>query len=98
MPTDYRLRLEDFQSIQHARSQTIQPSKHRAVNVAEDYSLRAFAPQHIELVSKNQNFGFQRGPRPDYSDQDTPDQLANILHQGEYQPIRGCQSAVLGLR
>src|ERR1700716_3929282 len=28
MPADYRLRFEDFQSVQHARSQTIQPSKH----------------------------------------------------------------------
>ena len=28
-----------------------------------------FAPQHIELMSKDQDFGLQRGPRPEQSDQ-----------------------------
>ena len=35
VPADYRLRCDDFQSVQHPGSQLIKPGKHRAVNVAE---------------------------------------------------------------
>jgi hypothetical protein len=61
-------------------------------------SFRGFAPQDIELVSKNEDFGFQRSPRPEQPDQGAPDQSAKIAHRSDYQPIRGRQSAVLGLR
>ena len=67
MPADHRLRLDDFQRVQHLRSQTIQPGKHQPINVAESHSLRRSAPQHIELVPKNKDFGLQRGPRPEQS-------------------------------
>src|SRR5439155_9253140 len=44
--------------------QHVEPRKHQAVNVAEGQSLRGFAPQHVELVSKDKDLGFQRSPRP----------------------------------
>src|SRR3954452_16000547 len=88
MPADHRLGFDNCQSLQDARSEKIQPGKHEAINVAEGYSLRAFTPQHIELVSKNQNFRFQCSPRPEYSDQGAPDQLAEVPHPREYHPIR----------
>jgi len=47
-----RFWFEDFQSVQHARSQTIQSCKHQAVNAIEGHPPRRFAPEHIELVSK----------------------------------------------
>ena len=54
----------------------------RAVNVAEGHSLWKFAPQHAELVPKNKDFGFQRSPRPEQSNQGAPDQSAKIdLHR-----------------
>jgi hypothetical protein len=40
----------------------IQARKHQAVNVAEGQSLRGFAPQHVELVSKDKDLDFQRSP------------------------------------
>jgi hypothetical protein len=55
--------------------------KHQAVNVAEGRSLREFAPQHIELVSKDEDFRFQRSPRPEQSDQGAPDQPTKIAHR-----------------
>src|SRR5258707_11877120 len=64
VPADHRLRLENFQGVQYSRSQTIEPSKHQAVNVAEGQSLGGFSPQHVELVSKDKDLGFQRSPRP----------------------------------
>src|SRR5271155_5066411 len=65
VPTDHRLRLEDFQRIEHLRSQTIEPGEHQAINVAESHSLGRSAMQHIELVSKEQDFSMQRSPRPE---------------------------------
>jgi hypothetical protein len=41
---------------------------------------------------------FQCSPRPEQPDQGAPDQPAKIAHRSNYQPIRGRQSAVLGLR
>jgi hypothetical protein len=46
----------------------IEPRKHQAINVAERQSLRGFAPQHVELVSKDEDLGFQRSPRPEQSE------------------------------
>ena len=56
-------RLENFQCIQYSGSHTIEPRKHQAVNVVEGQSLRGFAPQHVELLSKDKGLGFQRSPR-----------------------------------
>ena len=39
----------------------------------EGHSLRGFAPQDVELVSKNKDFGFQRSPRSEQPDQGAPD-------------------------
>jgi hypothetical protein len=39
-------------------------SKHQAVNAIEGHSLRRFAPEHIELVSKNQDFRLKPCSRP----------------------------------
>src|SRR5262249_61026943 len=75
------LRLEDFQCVQYFRSYTIEPRKHQAVNIAERQSLRGFTPQHVELVSKDQDLGFQRSPRAEQSDQGAPDQPAKIAHR-----------------
>jgi hypothetical protein len=49
-------------------------------------------------MSKNKDFGFQRSPRPEQSDQAAPDQSAKIAHRSDYQPIRERRSVVLGLR
>jgi hypothetical protein len=55
----------DFQRIEQLGSQTIEPGKHQAINVAESHSLGRSAMQHIELVSKEQDFSMQRSPRPE---------------------------------
>src|SRR5262249_42760842 len=63
VPADHCLWLENFEYVQHSRSQAIEPDKHQAVNVGKCQSLRGFAPQHVELVSKNEDLGLQRSPR-----------------------------------
>jgi hypothetical protein len=89
VPADHRPPLENFQCVQYSRSHTIEPRKHEAVHIAERQSLRGFAPQHVELVSKDKDLGFQRSPRPEQSDQGAPDQPAKIAHRSEYRLIRG---------
>jgi len=49
MPANHGLRLDDLQRVQHAGVQLIQPGKYQAVDAAEGWSLRRFAPQHVEL-------------------------------------------------
>src|SRR5260221_14482921 len=72
--------------------------RERQVNVAEGQSLRGFAPQHVELVSKDKDLGFQRSPRPEQSDEGAPDQPAKIAHRERVSPDSRSRSAVLGLR
>ena len=98
VPADHRLRLENFQCIQCSRSQTIEPRKHQAVNVAERQSLRGFAPQHVELMPKHKDLSFQRSPRPEQPDQGTPDQPAKIAHWERVSADSRPRSAILGLR
>jgi hypothetical protein len=49
------------------------PAKHQAIYVADGHPLRRFAPQHIELVSKDKDFKLQCGPRPEQPGYGTPD-------------------------
>src|SRR6266480_1752069 len=81
VPADHRLRLENFQCVQYSRSQTIEPLKYQAVSVAERQSFREFAPQHVELVSKDEDLGFQCSSRSEQSDQGAPDEPAKITHR-----------------
>jgi hypothetical protein len=41
-----------------------EPGKHQAVNVSKGHPLGRFSSQNIELVSQQEDFGFQRSPRP----------------------------------
>jgi hypothetical protein len=97
MPPDRRLRLENLQSIQHAGRHTIKPNKHKTVEIAEHQSLRRLALQHIELMTKDENFRVQASSGPQ-STQKTPNQPEEIAHRTEYHPIRSWPSAMLGLR
>src|SRR5262245_53354182 len=95
-PTDDRLRLDDFHRVQHFWSQPIQPGKNQAIDVADGHPLWRSTTQYIELMSKGEDFGLQRGTRPEQSDHGAPNQPEEIAH--DYQPIRSWQSAVFGLR
>jgi hypothetical protein len=86
MPADHHFRFEDFQSIQHARSQTIQSRKHQAVNAIEGHLLRRFATEHIELVSKNQDFSLTPCSRPEQPRQRACQQPEKIYHRERTSP------------
>ena len=86
MPADHRFRFEDFQSVQHARNQTIQSHKHQAANAIEGHSLRRFAPEHIELVSKNQDFRLKPCSRPEQPGQRACQQPEKIYHRERTSP------------
>src|SRR6266446_9107401 len=60
VPADHRLRLENFQGLQYSRSHMIERGKHQPVNVAKRQSLWGFAPQHVELMSTDEDLGLQR--------------------------------------
>src|SRR5207245_2702306 len=72
--------------------------KHQPVNVAKRQSLWGFAPQHVELMSKDEDLGLQRSSRPEESDQGAPDQPAKIAHRQRVSADSRSRSAVLGLR
>jgi hypothetical protein len=65
MPTDYCLWLQDRQRVQYFGNQAIEPDKHKAIDAAEGHPLRRSTAQHIELVTKNEDFGLQYRPRPE---------------------------------
>jgi hypothetical protein len=98
VPADHRVWLENFQCVQYPRSHTIESHKHQAVDIAEGHSLRGFAPQHVELVSKDKDLDLQGSPRPEQSDQGAPDQPAKIAHQERVSADSRSRSAVLRLR
>ena len=62
VPTDHRLRFENFQGIQHARHKTIQPSKHQAIDALEGRSFGRFALQDVELMAQNKDLCPQAVP------------------------------------
>jgi hypothetical protein len=98
VPADHRLRLEDFQCVQYSRSHMIERGRHQPVNVAERQSLRGFAPQHVELMSKDEVLGLQRSPRPEHSNQGAPDQPTKVAHRQRVSADSRSRSAVLSLR
>ena len=98
MPPDNRFGLENLQRVQHVGHQAIETSEHKPIDVVEDKPLRRLAPQHIELMTKDENFSVQRSARPEQPGHNVPNQSAEIAHRTEYHPIRGRRSAVLGLR
>lgn len=96
VPADHRLRLKNFQCVQYPRSQTVESRKHQPVQIAERHSLWGLAPQHVELVSKDKDLGFQRSPRPKQSSQGAPDQSAKVAHREAVLADSRSQSAAFG--
>src|ERR1700757_5329963 len=86
MPADHGLRLDDLQSVQHARCQPIQPGKYQTLDACKGYSLRRFRSQNVKLMTRRQDLCLQRRSRPEQSDQCQPDQAANISHQPRASP------------
>jgi hypothetical protein len=80
--------LRIFHCVQHLGSQAIEPRKHQAIDIADGDPLGLSTPQHIELMVKDENFGFQRSARPQQPGHCVPDQLEEIAHRRDYQPIR----------
>ena len=67
----------------------IERGKHQPVNVTERQSLRGFAPQHDELMSKDKVLGLQRSPRSEFPIKAHQINLKRSLIGSDYQPIRG---------
>jgi hypothetical protein len=57
VPTDYRLRLDDFERVEHARAEAIEPGKDQTVNIAERHTFRPLALQHIQLMPEHKDLG-----------------------------------------
>ncbi len=55
VPTNHGLGPEDGQRVYCTGNETIKPNEHQTVDIAEDRSLRRFAPQHIDLLPENQD-------------------------------------------
>src|SRR4051812_18649297 len=83
MPTDDSLRLHNRQCVEGAWHQTIQPNEDQAFDGTKGQSLRQMPSLDVKLMTKGQDLGFQRGPRPEQQDQYRPDQAASFPHKTE---------------
>jgi hypothetical protein len=72
----------------------IEASEHEPIDVVEDEALGRLALQHIELMTKNENFSVQRSARPEQPSHKAPNQPTDIAHNIEYHPIRRRSSAI----
>jgi hypothetical protein len=68
--------------------------EHEPIDVVEDEALGRLALQHIELMTKNENFSVQRSARPEQPGHKAPNQPTDIAHNIEYHPIRRRSSAI----
>jgi hypothetical protein len=98
MPCDHGRGLENYQRIAHAGHQPKERGEHQPIDVAEDKALRRLAPQHIQLMTKDENFGVQRSAGPEQPSHNAPDQPAEIHYRTEYRPIRLQAPNALSLR
>ena len=58
----------------------------QTVDATEGHSLRRFAPQHVELVSKNQDFRLKPCSRPEQSGQRADQQSKKMSHRDRASP------------
>src|SRR6195256_2364151 len=86
VPTDHRLRFENFQGIQHARNKTIQPSKHQAIDALEGRSFGRFALQDVELMAQNKDLPLKPCPRSEEPGQHACQQHEKIDHRARTSP------------
>jgi|SRR5215471_12871876 len=84
MPCDHCRRLENYQRVAHTGRQVTEPSGHKPIDVVEDKALRRLTPQHIELMTEDENFGVQRNSGPEQPGHNAPDQPAEIGHRTKY--------------
>ena len=86
VPTDHRLRFENFQGIQHARNKTIQPSKHQAIDALEGRSFGRLALQDVELMAQNNDLRLKPCPRSEEPGQHACQQHEKIDHRARTSP------------
>jgi hypothetical protein len=77
------VRLHNRQRLDGIRRQTIQPHKDQAIHGTESQSLRQVPLLDVKLMTKDQDFGFQRDPRPEQQYQHRPDQAVSFSHDEE---------------
>jgi hypothetical protein len=65
VPTDDGIRLHNRQRLDGIWHQTIQPNKDQAIHGIEGQSLRQVPSLDVKLMTKDQDLGFQRDPRPE---------------------------------
>src|SRR4029077_19431883 len=83
VPTDDGIRLHKRQRLDGIWHQTIQPNKDQAIHRPEGQSLRQMPALDVKLMTKDQDLGFQRDPRPEQQDQHRPDQAVSFSHKTE---------------
>src|SRR6185295_12968871 len=83
-----------FRRVHHIGCEAIEASEHEPIDVVEDEALGRLALQHIELMTKNENFSVQRSARPEQPGHKAPNQPTDIAHNIEYHPIRRRSSAI----
>jgi len=80
VPADHCFGIENLQRDQQIGCEAIEASEHEPIDVVEHEALGRLALQHIELMTKNENFSVQRSARPEQPGHNAPNQPTDIGH------------------
>ena len=98
MPRNHCRGFENGQCVKHFGHQAIETGEHKPIDVPEDKPLWGLAPQHIKLMTKDENFSVQRSAGLEQPGHNAPNQPAEIAHRIDYHPICRRPSVLLGFR
>ena len=86
MPADHCARPNHCQCVKCCRYQPRQQNEQQAIDVAQCWSFRRFAPEYIDLVAKNQDLRFTPCAGPQQPNERTTKQSEQLNHRPRASP------------
>ena len=86
MPADHRLWVDHRQCRKRFRNQPRQPDEQQTIGVVEGRSPWRLAPEHVDLLAKNQDLRFTPRAGLEQSDQRTEKQSEQLDHRATASP------------
>ena len=86
VPTDHCARPNHCQCVKCCGYQPRQQNEQQAIDIAQCWSVRRFAPEHIDLVAKNQDLRFTPCAGPQQPNERTTKQSEQLNHRPRASP------------
>jgi hypothetical protein len=87
VPADHRVWRDNLQCRKRCRNQPRQPNEQHAIDVVEGRFLRRLAPEHIDLMAKNQDLGFTPCAGPEQPKDCAKKQSEQLNHRTRASPV-----------